>query len=73
MSISSQALGLGSQEQIKLRNLLANANPARSKQLEKSMQRAVSDAIKEQDLTAANVNGKIAKHLRIQIPEITQP
>ena len=38
MSISSQALGLGSQEEIKLRNLLANANPARSKQLEKSMQ-----------------------------------
>jgi hypothetical protein len=73
MSISSQALGLGSQEEIKLRNLLANANPARSRQLERAMQRAVSDAIKEPDLAAGNVNAKIAKHLRIQIPELTQP
>jgi hypothetical protein len=73
MGVSSQALGLGTHEETKLRTLLNNANPARSRQLERAMERAVSDAIKEPDLTAQNVQGKIAKHLKIQIPELTQP
>ena len=73
MSISSQSLGLGSQEAKKLQNLLANANETRKKQIERAMQRAVAAAVVEGDLSAANVNSKIAKHLRNEIPEITQP
>ena len=73
MGISGQALGLGSREANKLQNLLANANDTRRKQLERAMQRAVDAAIKEPNLTAANVNQKIAAQLRNEIPEITQP
>lgn len=73
MSIASQSLGRGNPQERKLQDLLADANDTRRKQLEKKIQIAVADAIKEPDLTAANVNSKIAAQLRIQIPEITQP
>ena len=70
MSISSQSLGLGTSEDSKLQDLLANANDVKRRQIERKMQRAVARALAEPDLAAANVKQKIATQLKLLIPEI---
>jgi len=71
MTISSQALS--GQEQLRLENLLNTASSRRLRQLESLMAKSIREAISDPGLTAANVNGKIAARLKVNIPEITQP
>jgi len=73
MGISTQSLGLGSAEQVKLDNLLNNASPRRLGQLQELMAQSTAEAIADQTMTAANVKAKIAARLRINIPDITRP
>jgi hypothetical protein len=73
MSISSQSLGLGTREQLKLDDLLNNATPRRLSQLQHLMAQSTADVIADSTMTAANVKSKIAARLRINIPEITRP
>ncbi len=71
MTISTQATQLSSDERDRLQNLLDNANARKLRQLQSSMAKSVREAISDADLTAANVQEKIAGRLRDNIPEIT--
>ena len=71
MTISSQALGLGTAEQAKLDQLLATANGHRLRQLNGLMAKSVNEVFSDPAMDSTNVKAKVAARLRINIPEIT--